>query len=130
MCVSLLASSTAPPLHWNDLFRYLSQLLRFVVVGVGGGQLHVRHSELEVRQRPVLQGCQTRRVGIFATLFEEELGVAGVVGRVEVGKQDDHDVAGKTNQDVPDSVQKRNPHVPPDVAECLFGEISEKVRFY
>jgi len=46
----------------------------------------VRDSELKVGQGPVLERRVTRRVGIFAALFEEQFGVAGVVGSVEVGE--------------------------------------------
>lgn len=72
---------------------------------------------------PVGQGCRTRSFSIFRAFFEEDFGVAGVVGRVEVGEEDDHDVAGQADEDVPDSVQKRNAEMAPNVAKHLKNKV-------
>lgn len=94
-------------------------LVPSLALRVLGVDLDVGDPELEVGQGPVLEGRLPGPVERFAALLEEELRVAGVVGRVEVGEEHDHDVAGQTDEDVPDAVQERDPEVPPDVAECL-----------
>ena len=51
---------------------------------------------------------------------------AALVGRVEVGEEDDHDVAGQAVEDVPDSVQKRNAEMAPNVAKHLKKKVIKR----